>query len=165
MPYESPTPKEQLAITVPDASAGRQGAGSDPGPGRRPGSGAARASAGRAALPRAAGFWLVAVVLFLLLFASAAASPLYRVYQAEWRFSAATLTVVFGVYALTLLATLLVFGSLSDYLGRRRVIAVALAASAGAHGVWQRTASGCCSPPGRCRAPPSAPRPARSARR
>jgi hypothetical protein len=165
MPYESPTPKEQLAITVPDASAGRQGAGSDPGPGRRPGSGAARASAGRAALPRAAGFWLVAGVLFLLLFASAAASPLYRVYQAQWRFSAATLTVVFGVYALTLLATLLVFGSLSDYLGRRRVIAVALAASAGAHGVWQRTASGCCSPPGRCRAPPSAPRPARSARR
>ena len=103
---------------------------------RRPGSGAARAPAGRAALPRAAGFWLVAVVLFLLLFASAAASPLYRVYQAEWRFSAATLTVVFGVYALTLLATLLVFGSLSDYLGRRRVIAVALAASAGACGLF-----------------------------
>jgi hypothetical protein len=112
MPYESPTPNEQLAITVPDARAGRKGAGSDPEPGRRPGSGAAKGHARRAALPRAAGFWLVAVVLFLLLLAVVAASPLYRVYQAEWRFSATTLTVVFGVYALTLLATLLVFGSL-----------------------------------------------------
>ena len=129
-------PKEQLAITVPGARAGRKGAGSDPGPGRRPGSGAARAPAGRAALPRAAGFWLVAGVLFLLLFASAAASPLYGVYQAQWRFSATTLTAVFAVYVLVLLLTLLVFGSLSDYLGRRRVIAVALAAGAGACGLF-----------------------------
>src|ERR1700730_814703 len=79
---------KQLAITVPDARAGRKGAGSDPGPGRRRGSGAARVPAGRAALPRAAGFWLVAGVLFLLLFVSGAASPLYDVYQAQWRFSA-----------------------------------------------------------------------------
>lgn len=136
MPDESPAPKEQLAVTVPDARAGRNRAGSDPGPGRRPGSGAARAPAGRAALPRAAGFWLVAVVLFVLLLPVVAASPLYRVYQAEWRFSATTLTVVFGVYALTLLVTLLVFGSVSDYLGRRRVIAVALAAGAGACGLF-----------------------------
>ncbi len=136
MPEESPALKEQLALTVPGARAGRKGAGSDPGPGRRPGSGAARAPAGRAALPRAAGFWLVAGVLFLLLFASGAASPLYAVYQAQWRFSATTLTAVFGVYALVLLVTLLVFGSVSDYLGRRRVIAVALVAGAGACGLF-----------------------------
>ena len=136
MPEESSTPNEQLAITVPGARAGRKGAGSDPGPGRRPGSGAAKAPAGRAALPRAAGFWLVAGVLFLLLFASAAASPLYSVYQAQWRFSATTLTAVFAVYVLVLLLTLLVFGSVSDYLGRRRVIAVALAAGAGACGLF-----------------------------
>jgi MFS family permease len=104
--------------------------------GRRAGSGAAKAPAGRAALPRAAGFWLVAGVLFLLLFASGAASPLYAVYQAQWRFSATTLTAVFGVYALTLLVTLLVFGSVSDYLGRRRVIAVAVVVGAGACGLF-----------------------------
>jgi MFS family permease len=86
--------------------------------------------------PRTAGFWLVAGVLFLMLFASAAASPLYSVYQAQWRFSATTLTAVFAVYVLALLVTLLVFGSLSDYLGRRRVIAVALAAGAGACGLF-----------------------------
>jgi hypothetical protein len=36
------------------------------------------------------------------------------------------LTLIFAVYALSLLATLLVFGSLSDYLGRRPVILVGL---------------------------------------
>ena len=90
----------------------------------------------RRVLPRAGGFWLLAGVLFLLLFASAAASPLYSVYQAEWRFSATTLTAVFAVYVLALLLALLVFGSLSDYLGRRRVIAVALVAGAGACGLF-----------------------------
>jgi MFS family permease len=136
MPQESPTRKGPLAVTVPDARAGRKGAGRDPGPGRRPGSGTARAPARRAALPRPAGFWLVAGVLFLLLFSSAAASPLYGVYQVQWRFSATTLTAVFAVYVLVLLLTLLVFGSLSDYLGRRRVMAVALVAGAGACGLF-----------------------------
>ena len=100
---------------------------------------ATRAASGigrRPVLPRAAGFWLVCVVLFLMLVASAAASPLYSVYQARWRFSATTLTAVFAVYVLALLLTLLVFGSLSDYLGRRPVIAVALAAGAGACGLF-----------------------------
>jgi MFS family permease len=87
-------------------------------------------------LPRAAAFWLMAGVLFLLFFAAAAPSPLYGVYQARWRFSATTLTVVFAAYALLLLVTLLVFGSVSDYLGRRRVISVAMAAGAGACGLF-----------------------------
>src|SRR6185437_6907161 len=85
----------------------------------------------RPALPPAAAFWLVAGAWFLLLFAAAAPSPLYGVYQAQWRFSAITLTAVFGVYALGLLVALLVFGSVSDYLGRRRVISAAMAAGAG----------------------------------
>jgi hypothetical protein len=107
-----------------------------PGHDRRPVTPAGGGHARGLALPRAAGFWLVAGVLFLLLFASGAASPLYRVYQAQWRFSAATLTAVFAVYVLVLLLTLLVFGSVPDYLGRRRVIAVALAAGAGACGLF-----------------------------
>jgi MFS family permease len=98
--------------------------------------GAAGGSARQAALPRAAAFWLVAGVLFLLFFAAAAPSPLYSVYQAQWRFSATTLTAVFAAYALLLLVTLLVFGSVSDYLGRRRVILVGLAMAAGACGLF-----------------------------
>src|SRR5580704_17830712 len=128
MPRPSPARKEQAAMTV----TGRGRTGTDAESDRRPVTGAAR----RAALPRAAGFWLVAGVLFLLLFVSGAASPLYDVYQAQWRFSATTLTAVFGVYVLAFLVTLLVFGSVSDYLGRRGVIEVALVAGAGACGLF-----------------------------
>src|SRR5271170_5855339 len=90
----------------------------------------------RAVLPRAVAFWLVGGVFFLLFFAAAAPSPLYGVYQAQWRFSATALTAVFAAYALLLLLTLLVFGSLSDYLGRRRVILAGLAMAAGACGLF-----------------------------
>lgn len=58
--------------------------------------------------------------------ASAVPSPLYRVYQERWGFSASTLTAVFAVYALALLASLLVVGALSDHVGRRPVLGVAI---------------------------------------
>jgi MFS family permease len=83
-------------------------------------------------LPRAAAFWILAGLFLMVFFASAAASPLYRVYQARFHFSAATLTAVFAVYVLVLLITLLVFGSVSDYLGRLPVITAALVFSAAA---------------------------------
>lgn len=47
-------------------------------------------------------------------------------YQARWHFSALTLTVVFAVYVVALLLALLVAGGLSDFVGRRRVVAAAL---------------------------------------
>src|SRR3984957_991113 len=105
-------------------------------PGGQPVARAAGGHAWRVTLPRVAGVWLVAVVFFLLFFASAAPSPLYGVYQAQWRFSATTLTAIFATYALLLLVALLVFGSVSDYLGRRRVILAGLAMAAGACGLF-----------------------------
>ncbi len=96
----------------------------------------------RRTLPRTTAFWILAGLFLILFFASAAASPLYRVYQARFHFSAATLTAVFAVYVLVLLVTLLLFGSVSDYLGRLPVIITALIFSAAgcvlflaAHGV------------------------------
>lgn len=77
-------------------------------------------------MSRRAGFWLLAVVLGLLLAAASAPSPLYAVYAAKWRFSPTTLTIVFAVYALALLTALLTTGRLSDWLGRRRVLAAGL---------------------------------------
>jgi predicted MFS family arabinose efflux permease len=59
--------------------------------------------------------------------ASSAPTPLYPTYQAAWRFSSLTTTVVFGVYALALLATLLTAGRLSDHVGRRPVLLVGIA--------------------------------------
>ncbi|WP_248730879.1 MFS transporter [Pseudomonas sp. MWU13-2517] len=69
-------------------------------------------------------FLVVTILTFLA--ASSAPTPLYQVYQDNLHFSAAMLTVVFGVYAVSLLAALLTVGSLSDYLGRKPVIFAAL---------------------------------------
>lgn len=77
-------------------------------------------------LSRQRTFWALAAILALYLAASAAPTPLYVVYQDEWGFSATTLTLVFALYVFGLLATLLVCGRLSDHVGRRPVIAVAI---------------------------------------
>src|SRR3954468_21475359 len=77
-------------------------------------------------LSHATAFWLVAATLVFLLFASSAPSPLYVVYQATWHFSPLTLTSVFAVYVLALLVALVFAGSLSDRVGRRPVLLLAL---------------------------------------
>ncbi|SFY31733.1 Predicted arabinose efflux permease, MFS family [Pseudomonas sp. NFACC49-2] len=68
----------------------------------------------------------LAITLLGFLAASSAPTPLYHLYQEHMQFSPAILTLIFGVYAFSLLAALLTVGSLSDYLGRRPVIFVAL---------------------------------------
>lgn len=68
----------------------------------------------------------LAITLLTFLAASSAPTPLYHLYQEHLQFSAATLTVIFGVYAISLLAALLTVGSLSDYLGRKPVIFTAV---------------------------------------
>jgi MFS family permease len=70
--------------------------------------------------------WFLAITLLSFLAASTAPTPLYHLYQEHLQFSAATLTLIFGVYALSLLAALLTVGSLSDYLGRKPVIFTAV---------------------------------------
>src|SRR3712207_3805499 len=58
--------------------------------------------------------------------ASAAPSPLHPPYQQLLGFGPVVLTVIFAAYVLALLAALLTVGSLSDHLGRRPVLLVAL---------------------------------------
>lgn len=72
-----------------------------------------------------ASFYLLASIILFFLAGSSAPTPLYAVYQAEWGFSPITITVVFGIYAVAVLAMLLVVGSLSDHVGRRPVLLVA----------------------------------------
>lgn len=85
-----------------------------------------RARGGGVRLPRAASFWLLAALLGFFLFTASAPSPLYAVYQARFRFSPITLTSIYAVYAAAALAGLLVLGRLSDHIGRRRVVILAL---------------------------------------
>jgi MFS family permease len=80
------------------------------------------------ALPDSVAFWGAGGTYGVFMFAASAPAPLYRVYAARWHFSPLTLTVVFALYAFGLLLALLVTGRLSDHLGRRPVILVAIAA-------------------------------------
>ncbi|MFE3108108.1 MFS transporter [Kitasatospora indigofera] len=63
-------------------------------------------------------------------------TPLYPLYQREFGFSPLMVTVIFAVYALGVVAGLLVLGRLSDEIGRRPVVAVALLLAAGAAGLF-----------------------------
>lgn len=54
------------------------------------------------------------------------ATPLYAVWAKQFGFSTAMLALIFAVYALVLIPALLIFGQLSDRLGRRVVIAMGL---------------------------------------
>jgi len=77
-------------------------------------------------LPAWSAFILVAAIVGLALFASAAPSPLYADYAARWHFSTPMLTVVFATYAVGALSALLLVGRLSDDLGRRPLLAAGL---------------------------------------
>jgi hypothetical protein len=75
-------------------------------------------------------FYLLASVTISFLAGSAAPTPLYPVYQSLWGLSPLMITVVFGVYALAVLAGLLIAGRVSDHLGRRPVLITATIAQA-----------------------------------
>jgi predicted MFS family arabinose efflux permease len=85
-----------------------------------------RAGLLRPRLGRRAAFALLASAALTLLASSSAPTPLYSTYQAQWGFSDLTMTVIFGVYAVAVLVSLLVFGSLSDHVGRRPLLIAGL---------------------------------------
>ena len=90
----------------------------------------------RLVLPEGVAFGAMAAIADLAFAANSAASPLYRVYQEQFRFSAITLTLLFTVNIVVLLVTLLFAGSLSDYVGRRPVVLAGLVAGAAAFGLF-----------------------------
>jgi MFS family permease len=77
-------------------------------------------------------FAAVSAIFVLFAAAASAPTPLYVVFQREWGFSATTLTVIFAVYAIGLIGSLLTVGALSDHIGRRPVLAAAIALEAAA---------------------------------
>jgi MFS family permease len=84
----------------------------------------------RARRPRVTGtpaLLLLASLVVSMLAGSSAPTPLYGIYQRQWGFTPITTTIIFAVYAVTVLVALLAAGRLSDYAGRRPVLLAALA--------------------------------------
>jgi MFS family permease len=84
----------------------------------------------RPGVPRRVAFWLLAFVFAATMLGTTLPTPLYDIYQAQWHFSAAIVTVTFAVYAAGVLLTLLLTGRTSDQAGRKPVLAAALGCSA-----------------------------------
>jgi MFS family permease len=73
------------------------------------------------------GFWLGATVFIVAMAFSTIPTPLYVLYQQRDDLSSFVVTVVFAVYALGVIASLLLAGHVSDWMGRRRILVPALA--------------------------------------
>ena len=81
--------------------------------------------------PRVA-YALVAAVIGLALFASATPSPLYPAYRELWDISPVVMTLVYATYAFGVFTTLTLAGRVSDQVGRRPVLLLALGTLMGA---------------------------------
>ena len=73
---------------------------------------------------------LVTAAFSAMLLSANLATPLYAVWARQFGFSTAVLALIFAVYALVLIPALLLFGQLSDRLGRRAVIGLGLGLAA-----------------------------------
>jgi MFS family permease len=81
---------------------------------------------GRRSLPPAVAFGGTGLAFAGVTLAAGAPSPLLVFFEHKWGFHSGMLTIAFAIYAFGLLLALLVFGSLSDYIGRRPVLIGAL---------------------------------------
>ncbi|MGW0080340.1 MFS transporter [Streptomyces sp. NPDC003393] len=75
-----------------------------------------------------ASFWTAGAVVALALWTSACPTMTYPLYQAEWGVSTTTVTWIFAAYPIVLIPVLIIFGDLSDHIGRRASILIGLAA-------------------------------------
>jgi MFS family permease len=73
------------------------------------------------------GFWLAGYVFAITIAFSAVPAPLYVLYQARDHFGPLLVTIIFSVYALGVAASLFLVGHVSDWLGRRRILLLAVA--------------------------------------
>ncbi|MFF0011294.1 MFS transporter [Streptomyces sp. NPDC005374] len=81
----------------------------------------------RPSVPRGTAFRLVAVAFAVTMLGTTLPTPLYPLYQHRLGFSTLMSTVIFAAYAVGVLTALVLFGRVSDVLGRRRILLPGLA--------------------------------------
>jgi MFS family permease len=83
-------------------------------------------------LSKRAGFSAIAFSFLVVAAFSTAPSSLYGIYEQRWHLSSLTITLVYAVYAVGVVASLLLAGHVSDWYGRRVVLFPAIAVAIGA---------------------------------
>jgi MFS family permease len=84
----------------------------------------------RLTLDRRAGFVAVAYAFAVTMLGTTLPTPLYGIYQLDYGFSELMVTVIFATYAAGVIGALLLFGRVSDQIGRRRTLLPGLAFAA-----------------------------------
>ncbi|HEX7143726.1 MAG TPA: MFS transporter [Gaiellaceae bacterium] len=84
----------------------------------------------RRVVSRNVGFVFVAYAFLATMIGTTLPTPLYPLFEQRYSFGELMVTVIFGVYAFGVIAGLLVFGNLSDEIGRKPVLLIGLAFSA-----------------------------------
>ena len=85
---------------------------------------------------RRRGYRLTAAVLLIMMLGGTLPVPLYVLYEKQMGFGPLGVTVVFAAYVLGTLLALVLFGDLSDHIGRRRVLAIAVVCAAVSTGLF-----------------------------
>ncbi len=84
---------------------------------------------GRLTLGRQASFWVSAGVVAHTLWTSAAPAMAYQLYAEEWRLTHTVTTGIFAIYPVVVVTILILFGDISDHIGRRTTMLLGLGAS------------------------------------
>src|ERR1700684_2230177 len=77
------------------------------------------------------GYLLTAGLLLVMMLGGTLPIPLYVLYEKQMGFGPLGVTVVFAAYVIGTLSALVAFGDLSDHIGRRKVLAIAVVCAAG----------------------------------
>ncbi|EOR22323.1 MFS transporter [Niallia sp. FSL W8-1348] len=73
-------------------------------------------------LSKKVSYWLVACSLFLTLFGTNIPASLYSLYRMEWGLTSGMITLVFAIYAFTVIPAIVIAGQLSDQIGKKKVL-------------------------------------------
>ena len=76
-----------------------------------------------------AGFWIVAVVFVVTMAYSTVPTPLYPLYEQRDGFPVSLVTVIYSAFAVGVMLSLYLFGHVSDWVGRRPMLVIAVGIS------------------------------------
>src|SRR5699024_8863840 len=79
---------------------------------------------------------VIGITMLVVVLGSTVPSGLYTIYERDWGLAVATTTLVFATYIVGVLVALVAMGHLSDHLGRKPVMVLAVGLSIGSSVVF-----------------------------